>query len=225
MAQLTPRTAEMSETGTPSSDGSRLPSPQEEQYHQYQHQQQKQEEEEKHLDSLFDATMESLEVLENSRAVLHSSMQEAHFSFNVTQREMERSGLLLAWDAVPTQEGAVQPLIGIRIPAIVRDTNSGNEKKKNCDDNDKDSNLDDNDNNDDNNNNDDDKWSLVEMNECEGRDPLRWFAAVPSPALCACQEHFRRVLHACVDVLQAQKEVLAAAELYREAAEKRELHQ
>ncbi|KAH9597871.1 hypothetical protein LSM04_004107 [Trypanosoma melophagium] len=197
----------MSETITPYSDKSHSPYPQNEEKEEESQQYHQKEEKEKHLDSLFDAALGALEVLENSRVVLHSSLQEAHFSFNITQHEMERVGLLLAWDAVPTQKGAVQPHIGVRTPAVAKDINHSH-TEKNCD-----------------NNNNNNKWSLVEMRVDEGRDPLRWFAAVPSPALCGCQEQFRRVLHACVDVLQAQKEALAAAAVYREAIEKRELHQ
>ncbi|AAZ12499.1 uncharacterized protein TEOVI_000454300 [Trypanosoma equiperdum] len=147
-------------------------------------------------DSKFEKAMSKLQLLEDSRTILHRMLQHAHFSFSNAQRQMDRTGLLLAWEAVPTAAGAVKPQY-----CIVREMKDGGNggdagvgAAAISDDN-----------------VDCAVWKLVNCGDSAGEDPAKWFAVAPSEALRECQQHFRGVVNACVKVIQAQEEAITAA--------------
>ncbi|KAF8289985.1 hypothetical protein TcG_03984 [Trypanosoma cruzi] len=152
---------------------------------------------EERLDSLFDTALEAVAELERRRSLLHSSLQAAHFLYSDVQWEMDRAGLVLGLAAVPALEGAVCPQLGVawRATSTEEMDKEGGEGSH-----------------------DRYELSVVKMAAGEGKDPARWFASVPSKRLRACQQQFREVLNACVQVVQAQERALAAAETYCVAA-------
>ncbi|KAG8345128.1 hypothetical protein TRVL_04049 [Trypanosoma vivax] len=145
------------------------------------------------LDTLFDAAINGLDTLERARSELHETLQHARFALSATQREMDRVGLLLAWPAVPTAPGAIQPTLTVSRTASDHLYEEGSEMRDGA------------------------HWNIKEARDLSGRDPALWFASSPSDALIDCQERFRSVVRACVRSAVAQEEALSLAMAYRDA--------
>ncbi|RNF15005.1 uncharacterized protein Tco025E_05663 [Trypanosoma conorhini] len=158
---------------------------------------------EERLDALFDTAVEAVAELERCRTLLHDSLRAARFRYGEVQREMDRAGLLLGLAAVPARAGAVRPQLGVvLLAAAAAETGTAEAKEEGAEQS-----------------RGAYEFSMVNIAAGDGKDPAHWFASVPSMGLRECQQRFREVLGACVQVVQAQKRALAAARDYRVAAE------
>nr|CCC91540.1 conserved hypothetical protein [Trypanosoma congolense IL3000] len=146
------------------------------------------------LDDDFEKTMKKLEVLEEARAQLHRALQHAHFSLSIAQRDMDRVGLLLSWEAVPTGHGTVQAqrhVVRKNSASSVGDSRASGSSLEDCA-----------------------RWELVVASTEEKGDPALWFAAAPSEVLRESQRNFVSVVQLCIAAVQAQEEAVAAAAAY-----------
>ncbi|ESL06663.1 hypothetical protein TRSC58_05660 [Trypanosoma rangeli SC58] len=147
------------------------------------------------LDSFFDTAMEAVAELERCRARLHGALRVAYFLYSDVQREMDRAGLVLGLEAVPTMAGALRPQLGLVCRATAAEetaTKKGEEQIQESY-----------------------EFAVVSMADGDENDSARWFASAPSVGLRECQQRFREVVNACVEAVEAQKRAIAAAEAYR----------
>ncbi|RNE99137.1 hypothetical protein TraAM80_08364 [Trypanosoma rangeli] len=150
---------------------------------------------EERLDSLFDTAMEAVAELERCRARLHGSLQAAHFLYSDVQREMDRAGLILGLEAVPTKAGALRPQLGLVCLATAAEETATKKEEEQSQEY--------------------YEFAVVSMADGGENDSAHWFASAPSVGLRECQQRFREVVNACVQVVQAQKRAMEAAEAYR----------
>ncbi|KAG5483159.1 hypothetical protein CUR178_04733 [Leishmania enriettii] len=173
------------------------------------------------------SVLAALEQLEAMRERLHDNLREAAFSFTSAQREEERTrGCFVSFDAVPTVQGTLEPLVSLTRKST-NPSASGSEEAL-CGDSDEAALL----------GGSDFAWEMVLVKGEQIRkqrvqaaallqasptpdaageaasfplDPIYYFSEHPSRALRECQEAYRRVLRSAVETVNAQQHALAAA--------------